>query len=79
MPNKPVMEVILKHMTSPTGKINSATIVTKKAIHFIIVPTRIRKKMTTTASTSPVNKVKPVLKPFKRYEERYEYLQNPTS
>ena len=57
-------------MTIPTGKIKSATIVTKKAIHILIVQTR-RGKTTTTKMKSlcKVNKVKPVLIFFQRYEE----------
>ena len=49
-------------MTIPTGKIKSATIVTKKAIHLLIVLTRIRNRTTTTTSTSTLKKVNPVLK-----------------
>ena len=49
-------------MTRPTGKIKSATIVTKKAIHILIVQKIRRKRTTTTTCTIPVNKVNPVLK-----------------
>ena len=39
-----------KHMTRPTGNINSDTIVTKKVIHILIVQTtRIKGMMTTTS------------------------------
>ena len=56
------MEGILKHMKRPTGKIKSSIIVTKKAIRLLIVPTRRRKRKMITIRTSPVRKVKPVLK-----------------
>ena len=67
MPSEPVIEGILKHMKRPTVKIKSATIVTKKAIHILIVPTTRRKGTMTNTSPSPVKKVKPVLKPVRRY------------
>ena len=62
-PRQPVMKVILKHMTGPTGKMKNSTIVTKEAIHLLIFQKR-RRKRTTVTSSSPVNKVKPVLKKF---------------
>ena len=62
LPSKPVMEVIIKHMTIPTVNIKSATIFTKEAIHISIVQTRIRKRTMTTKSPSLAKKVKPVLK-----------------
>ena len=63
------MEVILKHVIKYTVKIKSATIVSKKVIHILIVPTRIKKKTMTTTSASPVRKLNPVLKTVQRYEE----------
>ena len=63
------MVVILKRMTRPTGKINSATIFTKKVVHILIVPTRRVKFTMTKTSPSPANKVKPVLKRVQKYEE----------
>ena len=63
------MEVILKHVIKYTVKINSATIVSKKVIHILIVPTRIKKNTMTTTSASPVRKLNPVLKTVQRYEE----------
>ena len=47
-------------MTRPTVTIKSATIVTKKAIHILIVKTRRRKRTTTTTITSPVKKVQAI-------------------
>ena len=57
-------------MTRPTGKINSAKIVTKKFIRIIIVPTRRRKGTMTTKISSPVKKVKPLLKTFPKKRRR---------
>ena len=64
LPRKLAMERILKHMTRTTGNIKSATIVTKKAIHVLIVQTRTRKRTTRMKSPSPVNKLKSVLKSY---------------
>ena len=85
------MEGILKHMKRPTGKIKSATTVTKKSIHIIIVQTRKRKMTTTKKVPSPAKKVNPVLKtcpnilrslrrPLPTYKLRYQILKrtNPT-
>ena len=68
-PREPVMEGIIKHMIGPTGKIKSATIVTKKTIHLLIVQKISRKKPTTTKSPSPEKRVNTVLKPVQRDEE----------
>ena len=86
LPIESVMEVILKHMTSPTVKIKSSTIVTTNSIHLLIVQTRRRKSKTTTKITSPVKKVKLVLKtcpkiwrrlrrPSPPYKLRYQILK----
>ena len=56
-------------MTRPTGEINSAATVTKKAIDILIVQTRKIKRTTMAKIPSPDKKVKPVLKPIQRYEE----------
>ena len=59
-----MMEGILKHMTRLTGRIKSATIVTKKSIHLLIVQKRGRKRLMTTTSPILAKKVKPVLKTY---------------
>ena len=55
---KPVMEGILQHMKRHTGKIKGDTIVTKKVINILIVPTiKIEEMRTRTMkSPSPVKK-----------------------
>ena len=59
-----------KHITMPTGKIKSATVVTKKAIHILIFPTKTGKRTMTTTITSPVKKSEPVLKTCSNIQRR---------
>ena len=49
-------------MTMPFRKIKGDTIVTKKVVHFLIVPGTRRKRTMMTTTPSPVKKVKPVFK-----------------
>ena len=56
-PRKPDKEGILKHMTRPTGKIKSATIVTTKVIHVLVVPTTFKKRIMKMTSQGPIHKV----------------------
>ena len=57
-------------MTRPTVKIKSATIITKKSIHLLIVPTRIKKRTKMTTIPSTVKKVKPVIKTYTQIRRR---------
>ena len=63
------MEGTSKHMIKPTGKTNSTTIVTKKAIHILTVPKTMKINTMTMTNPNIVNKSKQVLKPVQRYEE----------
>ena len=64
-------------MTRPTGKVNSAIIVTKKYIHLLITQTRIIKGTMTTTSPIPVKKVNPVLKTRPKIRGRLRRISSP--